>query len=590
MGEFKAPVEQKNKTAAPVQEAKEASSLGEMEYVDSRASTFQLIQLQAAADDQGKGSRITQLQSKSTQFTGFSRVAQLQAKSYSKGSTTQPSVVQREENKTGLPDGLKSGMESISGMSLSDVKVHRNSDKPAQLQAHAYAQGTDIHLGPGQEKHLPHELGHVVQQKEGRVKPTMQLKAKVNINDDSGLEKEADVLGANAQKPRMISEVSHQTAVTQKMELEGEEPLQGKFIQGNVVQLQPFADLPPAEKRTDLDSTKSKVDSASKLTDIGVAIENSKIDAKKDDAVQRLKNTDTGVDRARTYFDAQVMTAEKQVFIEDRYPLALSDQKTFISKGLETILTETDDTKLQEADFNKLQSSANREGNSAIIFKPEVIDIKGMQETAKVASKGGGLSKVVGVGDFWDKCMDPALQQLWKIAGGGAIEVAKENWLAQTENDKDLAIKPYNLGPAPVADFDKFSSLAAAFPRPITGCWGITNDFKQFKNMEEAIKGLGLDKAWYPKGAFILTIPNTGLDKAVQNAEANKGALGKASVFSSLMWKEFNYMEQMRETNKTTSKTTKNDGVDHKDGNTEVMAINLQASDFFAQKPKYLGI
>jgi hypothetical protein len=419
----------------------------------------------------------------------------------------------------------------------------------------------------------------------------VQLKDKVNINDDSGLEKEADVLGANAQKPRMISEVSHQTAVTQKMELEEEEPLQGKFIQGNVVQLQPFADLPPAEKRTDLDSTKSKVNSASKLTDIGVAIENSKIDAKKDDAVQRLKNTDTGVDRARTYFDAQVMTAEKQVFIEDRYPLALSDQKTFISKGLETILTETDDTKLQEADFNKLQSSANRGGNSAKIFKPEVIDIKGMQDTAKEASKGGGLSKVVGVGDFWDK-MDPALQQLWKIAGGGAdMKVAKENWLAQTEKDQKLAIKPDNLGPAPyVADFDKFSSLAAAFPKAITGCWGITNDFKQFKNMEEAILGLGLDKAWYPKGAFILTIPNTGLDKAVQNAEANEGALGKASVFSSLMWKEFNYMEQIRETNKTTSKTTKNDGVDHNDGNTEVMAINLQASDFFAQKPKYLGI
>jgi hypothetical protein len=212
MGEFKAPVEQKNKTAAPVQEAKEASSLGEMEYVDSRASTFQLIQLQAAADDQGKGSRITQLQSKSTQFTGFSRVAQLQAKSYSKVSTTQPSVVQREENKTGLPDGLKSGMESISGMSLSDVKVHRNSDKPAQLQAHAYAQGTDIHLGPGQEKHLPHELGHVVQQKEGRVKPTVQLKGKVNINDDSGLEKEADVLGQKA-----IQLGSQETAPIQRM-------------------------------------------------------------------------------------------------------------------------------------------------------------------------------------------------------------------------------------------------------------------------------------------------------------------------------------------------------------------------------------
>jgi hypothetical protein len=200
-----------------------------MEYVDSRASTFQLIQLQAAADDQGKGSRITQLQSKSAQFTGFSRVAQLQAKSYSKGSTTQPSVVQREENKTGLPDGLKSGMESISGMSLSDVKVHRNSDKPAQLQAHAYAQGTDIHLGPGQEKHLPHELGHVVQQKEGRVKPTVQLKGKVNINDDSGLEKEADVLGQKANSVGKTTEKESKAGVVQQ---KAEEVLQGKFIQG----------------------------------------------------------------------------------------------------------------------------------------------------------------------------------------------------------------------------------------------------------------------------------------------------------------------------------------------------------------------
>lgn len=35
-----------------------------------------------------------------------------------------------------------------------------------------YSQGTDIHIGPGQEKHLPHEAWHVVQQKQGRVKPT----------------------------------------------------------------------------------------------------------------------------------------------------------------------------------------------------------------------------------------------------------------------------------------------------------------------------------------------------------------------------------------------------------------------------------
>ncbi len=106
-------------------------------------------------------------------------------------------TIQRKNN-TGLPDKLKSGIENLSGYSMDDVKVHYNSSKPAQLQAHAYAQGSDIHLAHGQEKHLPHEAWHVVQQKQGRVKPTRQLKSKVNINDDAGLEKEADMMGEKA--------------------------------------------------------------------------------------------------------------------------------------------------------------------------------------------------------------------------------------------------------------------------------------------------------------------------------------------------------------------------------------------------------
>ncbi|MES2557497.1 MAG: DUF4157 domain-containing protein [Bacteroidota bacterium] len=107
-------------------------------------------------------------------------------------------TVQRQANTTGMPDNLKSGIENLSGYSMNDVKVHYNSDKPAQLNAHAYAQGTQIHLAAGQEKHLPHEAWHVVQQKQGRVKPTMQLKGKVAINDDVALEKEADVMGEKA--------------------------------------------------------------------------------------------------------------------------------------------------------------------------------------------------------------------------------------------------------------------------------------------------------------------------------------------------------------------------------------------------------
>ena len=198
MAEFKnAPApESKKATAAPKQEAK--SEVAELEYADNRSSTAQLVSLQSAADDKGNRSNTTQLQAKATLFTGTSRVAQLKAASDLRQPAGSSAPVQRQENKTGLPDKLKSGMESLSGLSMSDVKVHRNSDKPAQLQAHAYAQGSNIHLGPGQEKHLPHELGHVVQQKEGRVKPTVQLKGHVNVNDNPGLEKEADVLGAKA--------------------------------------------------------------------------------------------------------------------------------------------------------------------------------------------------------------------------------------------------------------------------------------------------------------------------------------------------------------------------------------------------------
>lgn len=108
-------------------------------------------------------------------------------------------VAQREKaNRMGLPGGLKSGIESLSGLSMDHVKVHYNSSQPAQLNAHAYAQGSEIHLAPGQERHLPHEAWHVVQQARGQVRPTLQMKGGVSINDDRGLEHEADVMGAKA--------------------------------------------------------------------------------------------------------------------------------------------------------------------------------------------------------------------------------------------------------------------------------------------------------------------------------------------------------------------------------------------------------
>lgn len=117
--------------------------------------------------------------------------------------TTSESIAQLQNNGdeaetlTGMPNQLKTGLEHLSGMDLSGTRVHRNSSKPAQLNAVAFTQGQDIHVGPGQEKHLPHEGWHAVQQMQGRVQPTMQAKG-VSINDDAGLEREADVKGAKA--------------------------------------------------------------------------------------------------------------------------------------------------------------------------------------------------------------------------------------------------------------------------------------------------------------------------------------------------------------------------------------------------------
>ena len=84
---------------------------------------------------------------------------------------------------------------------MDDVQVHYASSQPARIQALAYTQNTHIHVGPGQEHHLAHEAWHVVQQKQGRVKPTIQVEG-MAVNDDLSLEREANVMGARAMRAK----------------------------------------------------------------------------------------------------------------------------------------------------------------------------------------------------------------------------------------------------------------------------------------------------------------------------------------------------------------------------------------------------
>ena len=81
----------------------------------------------------------------------------------------------QKENNTGLPNDLKAGIENLSGYALDDVRVHYNSDKPAQIGALAYAQGSDIYIASGQEQHLPHELRILYNKKKLRCSPPPKL-------------------------------------------------------------------------------------------------------------------------------------------------------------------------------------------------------------------------------------------------------------------------------------------------------------------------------------------------------------------------------------------------------------------------------
>ena len=97
-----------------------------------------------------------------------------------------------------LPEGLQAGLEALSGLRLDHVRVHHNSTRPAQVDALAFAQGADIHLAPGQAHRLPHEAWHVVQQAQGRVRPTLSLGPEAPVNDEARLEREADTMGERA--------------------------------------------------------------------------------------------------------------------------------------------------------------------------------------------------------------------------------------------------------------------------------------------------------------------------------------------------------------------------------------------------------
>lgn len=172
---------------------------GALQFVDNRMVNT-LLQRVGLEDEEGFQMKTAQLQSDEEEDTlqgKFEPTVQRVEDDAEGVQMKSDTVCQQKPNNTGLPDNLKAGVESLSGFSMDDVKVHYNSSQPATVQALAYTQGTDIHVAPGQERHLPHEAWHVAQQLAGRVEPTTEVGG-MPVNDNIDLEHEADVMGARA--------------------------------------------------------------------------------------------------------------------------------------------------------------------------------------------------------------------------------------------------------------------------------------------------------------------------------------------------------------------------------------------------------
>jgi Domain of unknown function (DUF4157) len=109
-----------------------------------------------------------------------------------------------------LPTDVRAKMEAAMNADFSAVRIHEGPQASA-MGALAYTQGTDLYFAPGQydpqssrgQELLGHELAHVVQQSQGRVNATVQAHG-AGINEDSGLEAEADQMGAKAARGEQV--------------------------------------------------------------------------------------------------------------------------------------------------------------------------------------------------------------------------------------------------------------------------------------------------------------------------------------------------------------------------------------------------
>lgn len=123
-----------------------------------------------------------------------------------------PGLVRPSGGGRPLPDMVRTKMENFFGADFSDVRVHVGPEAPS-IGALAFTMGSSLYFAPGQynpdspqgQALLGHELTHVIQQRQGRVRNPFGTG--VAVVQDHHLEAEADRMGARAANHRLPESV-----------------------------------------------------------------------------------------------------------------------------------------------------------------------------------------------------------------------------------------------------------------------------------------------------------------------------------------------------------------------------------------------
>lgn len=167
------------------------------------------------------------LQKKETQDS--EKAASLPAPSYQLDAPiNNPPPIQTKPNEAGEASSTKkaasenaasenvlSTMGENFGQDFSSVKINTNSDKAKSMNALAYTQGEKIDFAPGQynpsskagQALIGHELTHVIQQRQNRVKSTNTIQG-YQLNDDPALEAEANQMGKKVAEGQKVENLS----------------------------------------------------------------------------------------------------------------------------------------------------------------------------------------------------------------------------------------------------------------------------------------------------------------------------------------------------------------------------------------------